>query len=67
MLVEKMRKKNDCKCHNVTYGKMYEAVQNGAKTAEEVEKITGASTGCGKCRDFVEHLVREFVENQGSL
>jgi len=62
MLSEKLRKKIACNCHNVTYGKIYDAVQAGAKTADEVASVTGASTGCGKCREFLEHLVREFAE-----
>lgn len=63
MLSEKMRKKLACNCHNVTYGKIYDAVQSGARTWEEVSKLTRASTGCGRCREFVEHLVQEFVSD----
>ncbi|MBQ7255431.1 MAG: (2Fe-2S)-binding protein [Oscillospiraceae bacterium] len=51
-----------CNCHNVTYGKIREAVKNGAKTAEEVAKVTGAGTACGKCKEFLEYLVRDFAE-----
>ena len=67
MLSEKMRKKIACNCHNVTYGKIYDAVKNGAKTADEVAALTGASTGCGKCREFVECLVRDFLEDMKEL
>lgn len=67
MLSEKLRKKIACNCHNVTYGKIYDAVQAGAKTADEVASVTGASTGCGKCREFLEHLVKEFAEDVKEL
>lgn len=67
MLSDKMRAKIACNCHNVTYGKIYDAVQNGARTADEVAKSTGASTGCGKCREFLECLVRDFAEDVKEL
>lgn len=67
MLSDKMRKKIACNCHNVSYGKIYDAVKAGASTWEEVSRTTGASTGCGKCREFVEHLVKEFVEDMKEL
>ena len=50
-----------CRCHNVTYGKIYDAVKNGARTVEEVSAVTHAGTGCGKCREFLEYLIRDFV------
>ena len=56
------REKLACRCHNVTYGKIYDAVKNGAKTVEEVSELTRAGTGCGKCREFLEFLVRDFVQ-----
>ena len=63
MLSEKMRKKICCNCHNVTYGRIYDAVKSGARTADDVAKLTGASTGCGKCREFLECLVRDFLDD----
>ena len=50
-----------CRCHNVSYGKIYDAVRNGARTVEEVSRATGAGTGCGKCREFLDFLVRDFL------
>lgn len=67
MLSEKMRAKICCNCHNVSYGKIYDAVKAGARSADEVAKKTGASTGCGKCREFLEHLLREFTEDVAKL
>ena len=67
MLTEKQKGKLCCRCHNVTYGRIYEAVQNGARTADEVAQATGTSTGCGKCREFLECLVREFAEDVTDL
>ena len=55
------REKLACRCHNVSYGKIYDAVQSGARTVEEVSRQTGAGTGCGKCKEFLEFLVRDCV------
>lgn len=55
------RDKIACNCENVTYGQIIDAVNNGAKTFEEVSEITGCSTGCGGCREFIEVFVRDLV------
>ena len=34
------------------YGQIQEAVEEGATTYDEVQKITRFGTGCGKCREF---------------
>ena len=56
--------KEACHCKNVTYGKIRAAVQQGAQTIEEVQKITGCGTGCGKCREFIQYLIRDCLEEQ---
>jgi len=55
------REKLACRCHNVTYGKVWDAVAKGARTVDEVSKATGAGTGCGKCREFLEYLIRDIL------
>ena len=45
------REKEACHCKNITYGMI-----------EDVQKLTGFGTGCGKCRDFIRCLVRDIVE-----
>ena len=56
--------KEACHCKNVTYGRIRAAVQQGAKTVEEVQKLTGYGTGCGKCREFIEYIIRDYLEQQ---
>ena len=56
--------KEACHCKNITYGRIRAAVPQGAKSAEEVQKITGYGTGCGKCREFIEYLIRDYLEQQ---
>jgi len=51
-----------CECMNVTVGMIKNAVENGAHTLEEVQAETGAGSGCGACTEYVENLVKHFVE-----
>ena len=53
-----------CNCYSITNGGIKEAVDNGATTFEEVQKVTGASTGCKRCRENVERLVEFFVNEK---
>ena len=56
------RRKEACHCRNVTYGMIEDAVRNGADTPQAVMDATGAGKGCGKCRDFLEYLIRDIRE-----
>jgi len=61
------REKTACNCHNVSYGKIEDAVHAGATTVEAVMEKTGAGTGCGQCKDFLPFLIRDILEsNSGS-
>ena len=60
------RSKEACHCKNVTYGMIEDAVLNGADTLQQVMDVTGAGKGCGKCKDFLECLIRDIKEAQGN-
>lgn len=49
-----------CHCMNVTVGDIKNALDDGAKTFEEVQEITQASTGCGCCADDVKAVIKEL-------
>ena len=55
-------RKEACHCRNVTYGMIENAVRGGADTLQAVMDATGAGKGCGKCRDFLEVLIRDIRE-----
>ena len=55
-------RKEACHCRNVTYGMIEDAVRSGADTLQAVMDATGAGKGCGKCRDFLEYLIRDIRE-----
>ena len=59
------RRKEACHCRNVTYGMIEDAVRSGADTLQAVMDATGAGKGCGKCRDFLEYLIRDIREEMG--
>lgn len=56
------REKMACNCKNVTYGMVEDAIKNGAKCYEDVEKQLRFGTGCGKCKEFMQFLVRDLLE-----
>lgn len=53
-----------CGCLNVTRGDIKKAIDNGAKSFEEVQAITKAGTGCGNCIEDVKNVVNELLEQQ---
>jgi bacterioferritin-associated ferredoxin len=53
-----------CHCHCVTDRTIRDAVRAGATSAAKVGSVCGAATGCGGCRDLVEHIVES--EREGS-
>ena len=50
-----------CFCHNVSRGKIKQEIAAGAKTIEEIQEKTLASTGCGGCRLDVEQILSEVL------
>lgn len=55
-----------CECKGVTDQMIEELVANDkAKTFEELVQLTGATTGCGKCKAKIEHLFEEMKHIHG--
>lgn len=56
-----------CKCKNVTYGDIEDALhnekhfENVEKTFEDVQKITKCSTGCGGCHQKILDTISEIM------
>jgi len=51
-----------CTCFGVTVGQLQEAVDNGAKTFEEVQEATSVGTGCEACVDDVKEIVNQLLK-----
>lgn len=50
-----------CNCFNVTVKDIIDAIENGAKSFEDVQEVTNAGNGCGGCVDNVKGLVEELL------
>ena len=50
-----------CGCLNLTVQDIKNAIENGAKSYEEVEEATSVGTACGQCIDDVKALVDELL------
>ncbi|MCI9612945.1 MAG: (2Fe-2S)-binding protein [Eubacterium sp.] len=50
-----------CSCLDITKGMIQEAVNNGAKTLEDVQEINNVGTVCGACIEDVENLIAELT------
>lgn len=49
--------KNACKCKNVSIEDVVNAVKDGADTVEKVGEVTGAGTGCGRCKGIISNII----------
>lgn len=49
-----------CGCKSVSMNAVIEAINNGAKSVDEVVEITGAGTGedCGRCKALIENIIQ---------
>jgi len=53
-----------CLCKAISRATIKKAVENGARTVEEVKKATGAgSGGCGgkRCTPKIEEILKEYI------
>ena len=58
------RNKIACNCKNITYGMIEDAIKDGAKSYKEVEMRLRFGTGCGKCREFIQYLIRNLLAEE---
>lgn len=50
-----------CSCLDITNGMIQEAVNNGARTLEDVQEVNSVGTICGACIEDVENLIAELT------
>jgi len=54
-----------CHCFSVTEQQIIDAiVKNGAKTVDDVSKITNAGLACGRCLGAIQAIVDKYVKNE---
>ncbi|MCF0150017.1 MAG: (2Fe-2S)-binding protein [Firmicutes bacterium] len=55
------RNKIACECRHITYGEIEDAVRAGASSFAQVQQMTGCAKSCGRCREFIEYLVKDLL------
>lgn len=50
-----------CNCYNLTVQDLKNAIDNGAKSFEEVQAATKVGTGCNQCIDSTKSIVNELL------
>lgn len=50
-----------CGCMKVTTEDVVAAIENGAKSFEEVQEVTKISTGCGGCKEKNQAVINELL------
>jgi len=54
-----------CNCNAVTKGEIVDAIlKKGAKTLEDIQALTKASTSCGSCAPLVEQILARYVKEK---
>lgn len=55
----KMENKTVCYCRKVDSNTIIKAIEDGAKTVEDIKAATGAATACGRCKGTIEQILKE--------
>lgn len=53
-----------CHCRRVTIGDIRRAIADGAQSFEEVQAVTGVSTGCKRCADHAQNVAKAIFEGE---
>lgn len=51
-----------CSCKGVTKADIVKAVKKGALTVADIQVLTKAATGCGRCKNVVASLLAKELE-----
>lgn len=54
-----------CHCFSVTENQIKDAItNNGAKTLDDISKITNAGLACGRCKDAILNILKQYVKDE---
>ena len=53
-----------CTCLDITYNTIKEAIENGAKTLDDIKDETEAGTICGMCEDEIQEILDELLNRR---
>lgn len=57
-----MEDRQICNCMEVSYSTIKKAVEDGAKTLDDIKEMTEASTGCGGCEEEIQEILDELLK-----
>ena len=55
-----------CICHNVSDGKIHQAVDGGVTSMVQLRDHLGVGTCCGKCHSHAKQVLRECLSNNNT-
>lgn len=55
-----------CICHNITTGKVQNAFEAGARSFEEIQRVTNCAEGCGACTEAIKDYIK-FLKIERSV
>ena len=55
-----------CLCEAVNSGTIIKVIDSGARTVNDVSRVCGAGTECGKCRVTIRSLLQQHAEERKS-
>jgi bacterioferritin-associated ferredoxin len=50
-------------CNMVLEKEIVDALMKGARSTNEIQKLTRAGTSCGRCLPIIDSIVEDFVSN----
>lgn len=54
-----------CHCFGVTEKQIIDAIlNNGAKTFDDISKITSAGLACGRCRENIKNIISKYIKQE---
>jgi len=56
-----MEKRLVCLCNMVTEKEIYNALEKGARSTSDIQKMTRAGTSCGRCLPWIDSIVENFL------
>lgn len=59
-----MSKRLVCICNMVTEKELLAALQRGARSTADIQKMTHAGTSCGRCLPSIDAIVEDFLARQ---
>ena len=51
-----------CHCRQVSYKDIKIAMTKGARTLDDIKEMTGAGTGCGRCTEEIERVLKSVCK-----